>query len=439
MALHVMDEANHCLGCKNPRCQQGCPIHTNIPEVIRLLKANRLNDAGRMLFENNPLTTVCSLICNHENQCEGHCVRGIKGDPVHFSVIENYISSTYASQMTKGPAEPNGKRVAIIGSGPAGLTIAVILARYGYDVTIFESHDKIGGVLRYGIPEFRLPKSVLDDFEYRHLRLKDIKVRPNTDVGKALKIDDLFRDGFKAIFIGTGVWRPNTLHIKGESLGHVHFAINYLQNPDVYHLGNRVVVIGAGNAAMDVARTAIRHGKSVDTSMGFTPLEGVTMGTRSGSLDPDVVTYIQEKEHLSPEEISRILNKKSGFLGVSGISSDARDLDAAANAGEPRAKLALKKLTYEVTKYIGAYAAAMNGVDLIVFTGGIGENNSRLRRRVCENLTYMGVKFDYEANVATGKDTLISLTDSKVKVAVITTDEELVIARDTMHIVQGRE
>lgn len=260
MALHVMDEANHCLGCKNPCCQQGCPIHTNIPEVIRLLKENKLNEAGRMLFENNPLTTVCSLICNHENQCEGHCVQGIKGAPVHFSVIENYISSTYASQMTHGPAEPNGKRVAIIGSGPAGLTIAVILARYGYDVTIFESHDKIGGVLRYGIPEFRLPKTVLDDFEYRHLRLKDIKVRPNTDVGKALKIDDLFRDGYKAIFIGTGVWRPNTLGIKGESLGHVHFAINYLQNPDVYHLGNRVVLIGAGNAAMDVARTAIRHG-----------------------------------------------------------------------------------------------------------------------------------------------------------------------------------
>ena len=217
MALHVMDEANHCLGCKVPRCQQGCPIHTNIPEVIRLLKANKLDEAGRMLFENNPLTTVCSLVCNHENQCEGHCVRGIKGAPVHFSVIENYISSTYASQMTQGPAPSNGKKAAIIGSGPAGLTIAVILARYGYDVTIFESHDKIGGVLRYGIPEFRLPKTVLDDFEYRHLRLKGIKVRPNTDVGKALKIEDLFRDGYKAIFIGTGVWRPNTLHIKAAS------------------------------------------------------------------------------------------------------------------------------------------------------------------------------------------------------------------------------
>lgn len=270
MALHVMDEANLCLGCKKPRCQEGCPIRTNIPEVIRLLKDNKLNEAGRMLFENNPLTTVCSLVCNHENQCEGHCVRGIKGSPVHFSVIENYISSTYASQMVHGPAKPNGKRAAIIGSGPAGLTIAVILARYGYDVTIFEAHDKIGGVLRYGIPEFRLPKSVLDDFEYRHLRLKDIKVRPNTDIGQALKLEDLFRDGYKAIFIGTGVWRPNTLHIKGESLGHVHYAINYLQNPDVYHLGNRVVIIGAGNAAMDVARTAIRHGTRHVTCVSVT-------------------------------------------------------------------------------------------------------------------------------------------------------------------------
>ena len=270
MALHVMDEANLCLGCKKPRCQEGCPIHTNIPEVIRLLKANKLNEAGRMLFENNPLTTVCSLVCNHENQCEGHCVRGIKGSPVHFSVIENYISSTYASQMVHGPAKPNGKRAAIIGSGPAGLTIAVILARYGYDVTIFEAHDKIGGVLRYGIPEFRLPKSVLDDFEYRHLRLKDIKVRPNTDIGQALKLEDLFRDGYKAIFIGTGVWKPNTLGIKGESLGNVHYAINYLQNPDVYHLGSRVVVIGAGNAAMDVARTAIRHGTRHVTCVSVT-------------------------------------------------------------------------------------------------------------------------------------------------------------------------
>ena len=150
MALHVMDEANHCLGCKVPRCQQGCPIHTNIPEVIRLLKDNKLDEAGRMLFENNPLTTVCSLVCNHEKQCEGHCVRGIKGAPVHFSVIENYISSTYASQMTQGPAPSNGKKAAIIGSGPAGLTIAVILVTMGGQLSTMVT-DCVQGIFSYWV------------------------------------------------------------------------------------------------------------------------------------------------------------------------------------------------------------------------------------------------------------------------------------------------
>ena len=270
MALHVMDEANRCLGCKVPQCQKGCPISTPIPEVIKLLKANKLDEAGKMLFENNPLTTVCSLVCNHENQCEGHCVLGRKGAPVHFSTIESYISTTYANKMTQGPAPSNCMRAAIIGSGPAGLTIAVILARYGYDVTIFEGKDKVGGVLRYGIPEFRLPKSVLDDFKYRHLDLKGIKFRPNTHIGGAIGIDDLFRDGYKAIFVGTGVWKPNALHIKGETLGNVHFSINYLNNPDSYQLGKRVIVIGAGNAAMDVARTAIRKGVQELTCFSIT-------------------------------------------------------------------------------------------------------------------------------------------------------------------------
>lgn len=260
MALHVMDEANRCLGCKNPQCQKGCPINTPIPEVIRLLKNHKLDEAGWLLFENNPLTTVCSLICNHEKQCEGHCILGKKGTPVHFSVIENYISSTYASKMVKGPHPSNGMKVAIVGSGPAGITIAILMARYGYQVTVFESKEQIGGMLRYGIPEFRLPKSVLDDIQYRHLELKGIKIRPNTRIGDAIGVDDLFRDGYKAIFIGTGVWKPNTLQIKGETFGNVHYAINYLANPDSYKLGERVTVIGAGNAAMDVARTALRKG-----------------------------------------------------------------------------------------------------------------------------------------------------------------------------------
>ena len=270
MALHVMDEANRCLGCKKPQCQKGCPINTPIPEVIKLLKENKLDEAGWMLFENNPLTTVCSLICNHEKQCEGHCVLGKKGNPVHFSVIENYISSTYASKMTKGPAPSNGIKIAIVGSGPAGITIAILMARMGYQVTIFESKDKIGGILRYGIPEFRLPKSVIDDIQYRHLEMKGIKIRPNTKIGAAIGVEDLFRDGYKAIFIGTGVWKANTLKIKGESFGHVHYAINYLNNPDVYKLGEKVIVIGAGNAAMDVARTAMRHGSREVTCFSLT-------------------------------------------------------------------------------------------------------------------------------------------------------------------------
>lgn len=199
---------------------------------------------------------------------------------------------------------------------------------------------------------------------------------------------------------------------------------------------SKIITCHLGNGS---SITAIANGKSIDTTMGFTPLEGLIMGTRCGNVDPDVVTYIQEKEGLSAAEMSKVLNKKSGFLGLSCVSSDARDLNEAANNGDEKAKLTLKKLTYDITKFIGAYAAAMNGVDLIVFTGGIGENNSRLRRRVCENLTYLGVKFDYDANVVTGDDVMITLPDSKVKVAVISTNEELMIARDTMHIVQNEE
>lgn len=299
MALHILDEANRCLQCKKPMCVQGCPIQTPIPTIIALLKENRLDEAGKTLFENNPLTTVCSLICNHEKQCEGHCVLNKKGAPVHFSAIENYISSAYAPKMVKGPAQSNGHKVAIVGSGPAGLTIAIILARYGYQVTIFEGKDKIGGVLRHGIPEFRLPKSVLDDLQYRHIELKGIKIRPNIRIGDAIGIDDLFRDGYKAIFIGTGVWRPRVLHIKGESFGNVHFAINYLNNPNVYKLGERVIIIGAGNAAMDVARTAIRNGSRFVTCFSPEP----TVAASDYEFNYAKLEGVQFEYNLKPIEI----------------------------------------------------------------------------------------------------------------------------------------
>ena len=199
---------------------------------------------------------------------------------------------------------------------------------------------------------------------------------------------------------------------------------------------SKIITCHLGNGS---SVTAIKDGKVVDTSMGFTPLEGMIMGTRCGSVDANIIPYIMKKENLTPDQMTDVMNKKSGLLGLTGVSSDMRDLDAAANAGNERAKLAMKKLSYDVIKLIGSYIAVLDGVDLIVFTAGIGENNSRLRRRVCENFNYIGLKFDYEANLATGKDVLISCPDSKVKVAVITTDEELVIARDTMHLVQGSE
>ncbi len=195
---------------------------------------------------------------------------------------------------------------------------------------------------------------------------------------------------------------------------------------------SKIITCHLGNGS---SVAAVVNGQCIDTSMGFTPLEGMIMGTRCGSIDASIVTYLQEKEGLTPAQMNDIMNKKSGFIGLSGVSSDARDLSDAANDGNPRAKLTLKKLVHDVTKLIGAYTAEMNGVDLIIFTGGIGENNSRLRRRVSENLSYLGVKFDYEANVARGVDTLLTLPDSKVKMALISTNEELMIARDTMNIV----
>ncbi|MCF0176762.1 MAG: acetate kinase [Bacteroidales bacterium] len=199
---------------------------------------------------------------------------------------------------------------------------------------------------------------------------------------------------------------------------------------------SKIITCHLGNGS---SISAVLNGKCVDTSMGFTPQDGMIMGTRCGQIDPNIVTYIMQKEGMTPAEMNNMLNKKSGFLGLSTISSDCRDLGDAADSGDPKAKLTLKKFVYDVTKLIGSYVAAMNGVDLIVFTGGIGENNSRLRRRVLENFAYLGVEIDYEANVVRGQDIMITLPDSKVKVAVIPTNEELVIAQDTMHLVLNEE
>ena len=252
-------EADRCLLCKNARCKANCPINTEIPEVVKLFKQERIMEAGEMLFNNNPLSAACAIVCPHEDQCKGNCIRGIKSEPVSFCEIEEYISKEYLYKLKFDEVQSRNERIAIIGAGPAGITLSIILARRGFKVTLFDAHEKIGGVLRYGIPEYRLKNSMIDRYEEILIEL-GVKIRPNTLIGPVITLDKLFFDGYKAVFIGTGVWNPKTLNIKGESLGNVHYAIDYLKSPQVYNLGKKVAVIGAGNVAMDAARVAKRSG-----------------------------------------------------------------------------------------------------------------------------------------------------------------------------------
>ena len=197
---------------------------------------------------------------------------------------------------------------------------------------------------------------------------------------------------------------------------------------------SRIITCHLGNGS---SVTAIKNGQSVDTSMGFTPVEGVVMGTRVGNIDAGAVTFIQEKEGLDWQGVNNLLNKKSGLLGISGVSADNRDIEAAAATGNERAILARKMLAYSIKKYVGAYAAVLGGIDLLVFTGGIGENAWPVREQVCEGLEYLGIDFDAQANAVRGKDVVISRPGSRVKVVAVTTNEELVIATDTMNIVNN--
>ena len=274
MAIHVVNEARRCLHCKKPMCREGCPISTNIPEAIELFRTGHKEEAGEMLYENNPLSVICSLVCDHEKQCEGHCVLGRKGAPVHFSSIENYISDAYLDHLEPEMEPKKGQRVAIIGSGPAGITISVLLARRGYDVTIFESREKIGGVLRYGIPEFRLPKALVQK-EIDNIRKLGVKIVTNAVVGRAMTVEELLEEGNDAVFVGSGAGLPNFQKIPGESLCGVYSANEFLTRINLMRaytfpehdtpvkVGQRVAVIGGGNVAMDAARCARRLGADV--------------------------------------------------------------------------------------------------------------------------------------------------------------------------------
>ena len=254
----LLEEASRCLKCKVPRCRKGCPISTDIPTIMNLFLEGNEQEAGRVLFENNPLSAICSIVCPHENNCYGNCVLGIKQTSISFYQIEQYISGKYIQNCQIDPPKKNGMKIAVIGAGPAGISMSIFMAQKGFQVTLMEAQDQIGGVLRYGIPDFRLPRERVDAYRAVLKRL-GVSVKPNCHIGSNLLLEDMFIDGYDAIFLAVGTAKPNRLGLLGETLGHVHFAIDFLKSPTAYDLGKTVAVIGAGNVAMDVARTAVRQ------------------------------------------------------------------------------------------------------------------------------------------------------------------------------------
>ncbi|MBR2926937.1 MAG: NADPH-dependent glutamate synthase [Clostridia bacterium] len=266
-------EAERCLQCKNPLCVAGCPVGIDIPGFIQKVKLGEFEEAFRIIDAQSSLPAVCGRVCPQESQCEGKCICGVKGEPIAIGRLERFVADTHYAQSTEKivPPTPNGHKVAVIGSGPAGLTCAGELARRGYEVTVFEALHKAGGVLVYGIPEFRLPKRIVER-EIEQLRALGVKIEVNTVIGKTYSVEELMKEmGFEAVFIGTGAGLPRFLEIEGENLKGVYSANEFLtrinlmkayredSSTPVLH-ARRVAVVGGGNVAMDAARSALRLG-----------------------------------------------------------------------------------------------------------------------------------------------------------------------------------
>ena len=268
----AIDEANRCLGCKNMPCVDGCPVKIHIPEFISKIKEGDFEGAYQIITKSSSLPAVCGRVCPQETQCESKCVRGIKGESVGIGRLERFVADWHNTFCQEEPVKPtsNGHRVAIVGSGPSGLTCAGDLAKRGYEVTVYEALHTAGGVLVYGIPEFRLPKKIVAK-EVDTLKKLGVHIETNVVIGKTLTIDELFEMGYEAVFVGSGAGLPNFMGIPGESLKGVYSANefltrsnlmkSYLQSPETPIMkGGKVAVVGGGNVAMDAARTALRLG-----------------------------------------------------------------------------------------------------------------------------------------------------------------------------------
>lgn len=273
----AMNEAERCLNCKNAQCIKGCPVSISIPDFIKEVKEGNIEEAYRVISKSSALPAVCGRVCPQESQCEGKCIRGFKGEPVSIGKLERFVADWARENGIKPEKakEMNGKKVAVIGSGPAGLTCAGDLAKLGYDVTIFEALHEPGGVLVYGIPEFRLPKQKVVKEEIENVKALGVKIETNVIVGRSITIDQLIEEeGFDAVFIGSGAGLPKFMGIPGENANGVFSANEYLTRSNLMKAfddsydtpiigGKKVAVVGGGNVAMDAARTALRLGADV--------------------------------------------------------------------------------------------------------------------------------------------------------------------------------
>ena len=276
-ADEAMEEASRCINCKNAKCMQGCPVSINIPAFVHEVKEGNFEKAYQIISESSALPAICGRVCPQESQCEGKCIRGIKGEAISIGKLERFVADWARENGIRpaAPAEKNGKKVAVIGSGPSGLTCAGDLAKLGYDVTIFEALHEAGGVLVYGIPEFRLPKLDVVAKEVENVKALGVKIETNVIIGRSITIDELMdEEGFEAVFIGSGAGLPMFMGIPGETAKGVFSANEYLTRNNLMKAfredydtpivhGKKVAVVGGGNVAMDAARTALRIGAEV--------------------------------------------------------------------------------------------------------------------------------------------------------------------------------